>query len=493
MQAVLSSFLSFLSFLVLTSTILTSCSSKKEQQEKQILFGSKDYIESYVTQLPSRWFEAPKRFQLINDDNKLAPHKFWDVKPEINLLKNTLNFVVTTPEGSPISYRLDIASGQLYTHQKYCKQRDVWRNFPDAINRPPFTVGVVPRVLDQIAKPQKIIVFGDATYYQKNYLTNYFDARIIGGYIEQECPVGLCTLNKQWRSKMVLVGVQPRNKRFKDVKNLEDLQKIIDWKEVEAFIENGNGRNIVAQKTFPAFRVGSLIDPSQTMSFLKKNSKVFKSKDLLSLKRTCYKLYDFFWANLKGNKKQLSKDKKLKISVNKSLKKSPKKSLEFHHKLTALYKKYGQQFQTCTKYIYATNIQENPKRHWTFAYLGSFAKLYDLGYYYDCKARSWHLNSFVDGKYVVAIEEQLHKCTDRDIDFAFKYAIQILANLKRKAMVSYRYVDYDRGPYGTHNKLYSWVEVPSKKIRCDDNKEQEKLLDFITFPQDIRWQKIKSL
>ena len=492
-----------LSFFILLFTVLSGCSSKKEQKERQTLFGSKEYIESYVAEIPARWFSAPKRFQLIKDDSKLANHRFWDVKPEINVSRKTLNFVVETPEGSSLRYQTDVASGQLYTDQKYCGQRDVWKRYPKEIDRPPFTIGVVPRVLDQMAQPQKIIIFGDKNYYQENFVSNYFDARIVGGLIEQECPLGLCVKDDQWYSRLVLVGVQPNNSRFNDVENLEDLKLVVDWDYVKAFIENGSGRNIIAQKTFPGFRLGSLVDASQAMHFLSMNSKIFNSNELRKLKTSCYKIYDYFWEKLQNvatnsdNKKlvsqpeqALSSNRRVSVKPQRKIKKEIKQQ---HQKFTDLYKKLGQQFQTCSKYIYASNIQDDPQRHWVFAYLGSFAKLYELGYYYDCRTRSWQLNSILfNNQLAVPMQEQFNNCTEKDVDFAFKYAIQVLSNLKRENRVSYRYIDYDRGSYGSHNKLYSWVKLTNKDFLCSDTKDQAEKLIFTTFPSDIRWKNVKN-
>lgn len=495
-----------LSFFILLSTIVSGCSSKQETLKKEMLFGSKDYIESYVSRVPSKWFEGPQRFQLMNDDNKLAAHRFWDVKPEINPLKKTLNFVVTTPEGSPSEYNLDITSGQLYFSRNYCAQQDIWRNYPEEIKRPPFTVGIIPRVLDQTARPQKIIVFGEGEYYSKHFKSNYFDARIIGGYVEQECPVGLCKKNNEWKSRLVLVGVQRNNKKYEGVVNIEDLQKVVNWDYVKAFIHNGNGINLVATTEYPAFRLGSLIGASQALHFLEKNSKVFTSKELLKLKRSCYRLYDYIWAKLKKDQKQEIKTKdsanssaelktNRRVYRKKEKKKTAPKIKQFHEKFVDIYKNYGPQFQTCSKYVYPTNIQYESKRHWTFAYLMSFIKLYELGYYYHCGGKSWQLNAVLaNNKLAVPIEEQLVNCSEHDIDFAFKYAVQMLSNLNLKNRKSFRYVDYDRGTFGTHNKLYSWVKSQDRVLSCKnkDNLSKEKVT-FLTFPKDIRWRDIKNL
>jgi hypothetical protein len=486
-----------LSFLIVLLLPLASCSSKKGSDDsKDILYGTKDYIESFVSQIKPKWFITPERFQLKNDDGSVAVHRFWDVKPEISTEKKTLNFVVTTPQGSEYGYNLDIVSGQLYLEKKYCAQRDVWKDYPEDIKFPPFTIGIVPRVMDQLATPQKIIVFGNGDYYRKHYKSNYFDARIVGGFIEQTCPIGTCVEPNSWYSRLILVGVQRKHPRYKDVKNLQDLKKLEDWKEIEAFVENGKGHNQIAGKFYPAFRMGALVDASQAMYFLEKNTKIFTVKDLKQLKISCYKLYDHIWRDLKYVNKieQPAKSKKEIVKKARVMQKDRAKIVKkvelFHKRYIRLFKRFNREFKTCSKYVYSTNINYDKDRHWFFAYINAFFKLHDLGYYYDCSRNIWDSNPLVaKGKRLVSLKQQMRSCSARDIDMAFEVTIQFLKTLKKKDRNSFRYIDYDRGAIGTHSKIYSWVKTSGKMLSCSERDDKEFAKNLIVFPSDVHWKK----
>jgi hypothetical protein len=252
--------------------IIVSCASKEEsapsalelknksdkensQRESQV---DKNYKKSFVTMVKPFWFKTLKKFQLQSKSGDPQTHMFYDVLPRFEKNKNTLNFIVTTPEGSEYGNDIDLASGQLYVNHKYCPTKDSYNKTSKKIDKPPFTIGVIPRIMDQLNTPQKIIVFGDKEYYQEFYKTNYFEARIIGAYIEQVCPVGSCLVAEDWLSRLVLIGVKPDSEKYSEVKNVNQIVKKVDWRQVEAFIENGQGTNLLAKNTFPGYRMGSI-------------------------------------------------------------------------------------------------------------------------------------------------------------------------------------------------------------------------------------------
>ena len=228
----------FALFLMLLSM---GCSQIKDQftTDSDPVFGSKEYAVSLVAGINARWFKQPKKFSLEGDNGEVPKHFFFDVNPDISMEKKTLNFVVSTPQGSPYAYEIDLVSGQHFMNHEYCETSDAWDIFQAKVEKPPYTIAIVPRVFDQLGEPQKIIVFGSEKYYQENFKTNFFDGRIIGGFIEQVCQKGACLEQNQWNSRLVLIAVEPNNDKFSKVNNIDELKTIVDWPEVKAFAENG--------------------------------------------------------------------------------------------------------------------------------------------------------------------------------------------------------------------------------------------------------------
>lgn len=466
---------------------------KQDDSSVDNLSGTKEYVESLVTGVTPRWHSLAPDWAKLNDaELKSPPHLFWDVGPDVNKKNNTLNFVVEVPEGSPVKYSLDLTSGMHVTEGPYCSQPDSWKKYDFDIERPPFTIGIVPRVLDQLMLPQKIIVFGNGAYYREHFKTNFFDARVVGAYVEQVCPDNTCQHEDSWKSRLVLIGVQNRHPKFENVKRPEDLKKIVDWTKVEAFVENGQGKNKILKKYFPAFRMGALVDASQALHFLGQNSHVFTIDSMKDMKVNCYKLYDHIYQTL-GHKSALEKPAetieqiKLKSRVIKEqrLKKLGTEEL-FFSKFIKTFKKFHKQLKTCSNYVYVSNLQHDRDRHWFMTYIMAFTKMHDLGYVYDCSRKSWFPNPLIaPGKRAEPVEKQMGYCTASSIDRAFDTAVHGLNRQWGSNKTSYRYVTYDQGPLGTHNKIYSWVATDGKVFECKEYSDYRSQIK--TFPSDIRW------
>lgn len=482
--------------------IVMSCGQIKEIKEEVVgeeenVFGSKDYAESFVADFSARWFKQPQRFSLQSDDALNLKHFFFDVNPDINMDKKTLKFVISTPENSPYNYQIDLFSGQHYMNHKYCPMRDAWDLFKEDIERPPFSIGIVPRVFDQLGGPQKVLVVGDEKYFQEYFRTNYFDGRVLGGYIEQVCSKGACLERKQWDSRLVLVAVQNKNKEFRDIKNLAELKEKIKWKKFRAFVENGFGQNKIAQKYYPAVKMGPLIDASTAMSFMRQNSIFFTVKKLTKMRNSCYKLYDFLWKYL-GRETKLEKMAK-KAKTKRQLAKIEKKIRDdsdsiFLKRFIKAFRKYQDEFKTCTKYIYYGNYQNDKDHFWFMTHLKMVSLAHEAGYTYSCKRGVWVRNPIgTDGKRIITVKREFKGCSSRELDNAFVQVPNLFKNLKRNNAQSYRFVDYDRGAYGLHTKLYSWVPVSGKRYQCSKNKEY--YVEQNVYPSDIRWKKrhIKKL
>jgi len=479
-------------------------SSRSKNSRSKVQKGnSKDrnYKKSFVTMMNPYWFKTLEKFKLKSETGDIQTHMFYDVLPRFEKNKNTLNFVVTTPEGSEYGNDLDLASGQLFVNRKFCPHPDAYEKTPKDVYKPPFTMGIVPRVFDQLNEPQKIIVFGDKDYYQEFYRTNFFEARIIGAYIEQICPSGTCLEADDWLSRLVLVGVKPDSDKFADITNVDQMFTEVDWQKVIAFIENGNGSNLLADNTFPAYRMGALIDASQALYFLGENSVVLGNDQLKTIRKSCYKLYEYLYRYLNLDKENFKEDKnvitknKIYVGDEKRTKndvnafKTVEKTLEFHQRFVRTFIRYNEQYKTCIDYIYPTNINHDASRHWFFAYYSAFHRLHDLGYYFDCGRQNWVSNPFVaKNKRSVSVEDQFRGCSAGTIDKGFQNSVLFLDNLKNKRRETYRYIDYDNYPFGTHEKIYNWVKFDNKFLKCNEDSSKLFFRDRLkSFPKDIKW------
>lgn len=482
--------------LILLSFIISCIScSKNSSSKKDNIFGNKEYADAFVSQIKPKWFTSIQRFSLIDRNKNALAHRFFDVAPFKNLRLKTLNSVIVTPEGSDYLYDLDVSSGQIFTAKKFCPQRDEYKKYEKELHKPNFSIGIVPRVLDQLNLPQKIIVFGAKDYLKEYHLTHYFDVRVVGGYIEKICPYGGCVRTDEWLSRLVLIAVQSGNQMLRKVKNLKDVQENFDWDYAKAFIENGEGKNKLIDNYFPRKKVGALVSGKDALNYIVKNSTIFNKEKINSLRLSCYKLYDHMWKDLNfvnaSSKKAVTKEEIRQKAIEiKQGKMRGKKDISFSTRFARNMKKFGEQFKTCTKYVYPSNINDDPKRHWFFAYVAAFYKLHDLGYAYDCSSKNWNLNPLVsNGRRMRSLRAQFSNCSAGDLNRAFEFSPSVFKNIAKKNRKSYRYIDYDKGITGTHMKVYNWVSVDPGVLTCPSKADRKFNSEKKIFPKDIKWQK----
>lgn len=472
--------------------LAVSCASKKPVASDSLFGKESQYVESIVSGVNARWHTiSPDYANLTKGDGEPAPHFFFDINPQLNDNTKSVNFVVETPAYSDFRYRIDLLSGLHHTVAPYCSQTDIAGKHQFTIEKPPFTIGIVPRILDQLMLPQKIIVFGNETFYQANFRQNYFDARIVGGYIEQICEESFCETPEEWKSRLVLIGVQKRNPKFDDVKDPADLKKLVNWKKVEAFVENGQGKNRIGKKYFKGYQMGALIDSSQAINFIKKQSFIFTIEKMKETMMGCYQLYSHLWKvlgenNILDRPAESMEEISFKSRVVKEERINKTKLKPFYKRFIATYKKFHKEIKTCSEYVYPANIENNADRHWLMTYLVAFAKMGEVGYYYDCSRKIWMSNpKLPNGNRTVPISKQLRYCSASSIDNAFSSAVNYLSRLSKANRISYRYIDYDSGPHGTHNKIYSWVPTDGKVFECKEYDEFHATIKG--FPSDVKW------
>lgn len=485
---------------------LEGCSSKPEKKrslEQKLTDFSVGMFPNYKNQ----WFDAEGIYKVFDRKGATQKHMFFDPQPELDTVTKEINFIITTPVDSAVHYNLDIVSGLTYKGHRYCSQTDVWQVYDKPIDFPPYTQGIIPRVLDKLGKPQTILVFGEEGFYAGRIYHNTRRVKIVGGIVEQYCEMGHCTGANSWQTRLILVAIDPNDKRLAGVETIDQLKKFYDWDYVKAFRENGIGRNIVASSSFPAYRFGAPVRPRAAVNYIKRQAKTFTSKDLYKMRNSCHSLYDFIWehigklpekGNLKLSRRAIFKMRKKIETLKKDFKKkkrkySKHKKYDFVNNFKAILESFGDHYQTCTDYVKPSNVNLGFRRHWFFTYFTAVMKLYQMGHYYNCKNMAWYYNPIDHkGVYLNDPAEKIVNCTNRQLNKGFSYAIPYLSTLKRSGSDYYRYLDYDNGAGGTHNKIYSWVRVQPQRLKCDKslleiykNKKMEKG-EFI-FPSDIKW------
>ena len=475
--------------------VLTSCSKVPIVKDIGIpdIFSEDGNPDEIVGKAVPKWFQGKDEFSLKQTFEDETVHMFYDMTPDIDMNNFSLNFIATTPAGSEFEYELDILSGQHYVNKTYCAQEDIWESYRELTYKPPYTLGVIPRLLDELGGPQKIMVFGDDSHIRENFKTNIFDAKIIGGFIEKTCLKGGCFRLEEWKKRVVLIGVQKDYKKYNSIDNLELLKKSIDWPKVKAFVENGQGINKIASTYYPAFRYGAEINKAQALKYIDKNSIYLKNKNLLGIRKSCHKLYNKVWNEVGKDSKFETEIKKIKSLEERRtyLKKNKinKRSL-FHHRFKNAFIKYGKSYKTCFRYIYPSNINHDSTRHWFFSYYSAVHLLHELGYSFDCSRGIWAKNPLLSsGKRQTRLKDEFKGCSAKKVDRAFEQSISFLNLLRKKKLYSYRYVDYDKGSFGTHRKIYSWLKVDNKHFQCKKRIRPDISKRFRAFPEDVNWRR----
>ncbi len=482
-------------FVILVSSLLGGCAFFKKENS-QVVFGNKEYADAFVSSIEPKWFKGAERFAIIDQQKKPVVHRFFDVNPFKNIESGKVNVVITTPADSEFLNQIDLTSGQIFIDEKFCSQKDEFAQLDgDVENNKFFSLGVLPRVLDQLNDPQKVVVFGGEEYIKKHYKSHSFDVRVIGGFVEQVCPFGGCFKADQWLSRIVLVAIQNGDEKLKDVVDIVDLQNKVDWNYFRAFIQNGQGKNKISGKYFARNRMGAIVSAKQALSYINKNSTIFSIDKLKQMRLSCYKLYDYLWKDLSYEStssmeaKNLAQVREKAILLNQKRKEGMKDD-PFWRRFAKNNKKFGKQYNTCVQYVNPTNINDDPKRHWFFSYLTAFHSLQNLGYAFNCNRKVWEVNPVViEGKRVKSLQEQFRNCSDKDLDRAFEYAPSMFDTLRKGNRVSYRYIDYDSGSKGTHHKIYNWVKLSPGSMSCREESERNFSLERSIFPKDVVWEK----
>ena len=185
------------------------------------------YEHPYRVMAKPFWFDVPERFKPESSVDIGWGHPFFDLVPFTSVKDRQINFYLVTPIDSDHKYQLDLNSGRRYRTLNYCPAKDVWGAYENDLKTPPYSVGIVPRVLDQRGNPQKILIFGDLEYVatERRELPYSQRARIIGGITRQYCQSYPCRKNKKWVNNTLLIGVSMYDPFFEKVDFLSELKK----------------------------------------------------------------------------------------------------------------------------------------------------------------------------------------------------------------------------------------------------------------------------
>lgn len=428
--------------------------------------------------ITASWLKIPLRFALRDKDDNFLTHPFFDVTPSYSKDKRTIHFFVTTPEDSPYKYNFDLYSGRLYGEREFCGADDVWDSYTGELQRPNFTQGIVPRTYDQNGDPQRIVIFGmpkgmDRTKFHPQY---FEVGKIVGSLILESCDSYPCDLKSKWKATQILLAVNANEPSFSKVNLLSELRGQTDWTYARAMLTNQDGVHQVGKKYYPAFRISKELSLDETLRYFETNSRAEKVDELARWREGCFKLYDDFWEKSEKIRKE----------------KLGKQDL-FWHLFKDFYSKNSDQFYACSKLVRPANINDDPRRLWFFSYIQAFTNLEKNQFYYTCSDKSWSYNPKVDDhNYYNNQNKELERCRARDFEKSFDQAINGLSLMKGQTSKEFRFVEYDSGRGGTHQKIYAWIGTQGKSHMCKNKKglfkKPQQETQFDVFPQDVVWE-----
>tara|TARA_R110000868_G_scaffold204946_3_gene453205 strand:- start:69626 stop:71209 length:1584 start_codon:yes stop_codon:yes gene_type:complete len=457
-------------------------------------------------------------------DGTLETHLFFDPAPFGHPDDRSVNVVVITPAESVHGYELDTKSGALYWSRYHCKHKDIWGKYGDTLSTPPFSITIVPRMLDALGDPQEAFVFGDAKYWQERTSKSLAHrVRIVGGVIRQVCRDYPCVTRERWLSNMQLIAVNPSDPKFAKVQDLNQLKELVDWNESIAWMQNGFGVTLAGTRPEPVYRVTGEVDAAKALAYFLKKNRQINFEEQKSIVKSCNILYEDLWQGAKRVRSAMEKKQKEvgegkdgtkaliveysdleRLNLNREQRqidmtnrkldlKKEKDEYDFSKLFANFHKNYGKRYKTCSRFVRPASLVQNPERFWFFSHVDLFMGLEDLGWSYRCSRKAWLENPRrADGKRT--FENNFEKyCTTDELDGAFDMAVTVMSGERNAKRPHMRFISYDSGANGSHQKIYGWVNVDGKELVCSD-KDEVKLLEqmkMTMFPSDISWKSFK--
>ncbi|MBY0515733.1 MAG: hypothetical protein K2P81_02415 [Bacteriovoracaceae bacterium] len=445
--------------------------------------------EAFLSRVEPVWFEMNQGIKLASWQGEVQPHLFFDPLPDLNPALSHVQFLPLSIAGSEFSYELDVVSGQRYFSSFYCEQNDVWKEKRKIPERPLYTLGVIPRHFDQLNQPQRIIVFGGQGRFKIEEPVTY-RVRIIGALVEQLCLVGKCSGPKEWVGRMILVGVDEKERKFSGAKKIEDLKNLVDMEQVKGQLENLYGRNRQADVDYPAVKIGNLIPASEAVDFMLKRSIVLVTKELVTLQKSCSIIYQKLWKDV-GEKNFLDQPAQTKEEIRKhadlvkKLKLSDKPTY-FPQRLAHFLKKYGDDLATCGRLVYPGDPNGQMEKFKFVSWVNMFVQLHKAGWEYDCRMQAWQPSNL--GKEAMDnMKKYGINCTERSYDAAMKYLPAFLKTLRAAVGQRWRFVGWDEHTYGTHSKLQTWINTPDRVFACEKDMNEKIREGWKENPEGMEW------
>ena len=93
------------------------------------------------------------------------------------------------------------------------------------------------------------------------------------------------------------------------VKTFRKFKTIVDWKYAKSFIENSQGRSTSfydeeeEKGDQPSYRIVGSFDKEDATNYVLKSGHLFKEKEILTMIKSCDKLYSYLWKASKIFKK----------------------------------------------------------------------------------------------------------------------------------------------------------------------------------------------
>ena len=433
------------------------------------------------------WGKLPLRFSHRDDKDQFVTHPFFDVDPNIKNMAPVeannfnINYFVATPKDSPHLYDLDLYSGKLYRERTFCSQDDIWDSYRADLMRPNFTMGFVPRVYNESKLPMRIVIVSDKKFIEPfKEEPVYFDgARVIGSVILDYCENFPCDLKEKWKSSQILFGVSSRDPDMRSLNSFTELKKKIDWSYAKGMLTNMHGYHKLGGKVFPAYRISKELNLKDTYAYFIKNAEVLTNEKMTALNewRTgCMKMYDTVW------------DESEKIRAQKN-----GQADSFLKFFKEFYSKHSDKFYECQKLVRPASIIENHKRLWFFAYLQAFTHLEKNGFYYSCVDNAWAYNPKTEeGKFFVNQNKELERCRAKNFEKTFDQAINGMSLMKNQTNREYRFVEYDNGRGGSHQKIFGWISDKVQNYACKYEDKTPNQIPFDVFPHDVVWENFQQ-
>lgn len=436
-----------------------------------------------VTSTPV-WFNGPAQYQWMTPKGDIQLHPFYDMVPFSSAIDQSINFYPLFASNSSFFRDFDLVTGNTFNRFNFCPRADIWKKSDKLIKLPNFTYGIVPRLIDQLGGVQNILVFGNDSLYQSEVSSKIqlsHRVRVVGGTLHQYCEEYPCSTEEEWRSRLVLIAVDTTDPKFSKVRDWVGLKELVDWDYARVFLENLYGGTLTADLIKPAFRVTGEIDGKASLDAAIKKGHLFRFEELTMLRKSCHKLYDYVWENVE----QLR---------NKEFKKPNFKN--FADFFTNFYKRYGSEYRTCVSKVHNSTLNSSLKRFWFFVYFDGFFQQERMGYFFRCSEGVWTRNPLdpQTGKVVYDTTKLYSRCSTRQLDGAFESIPMSILGNANAGNPFLRFIEYDEGKVGTHDRLFTWTSFSGKKYLCQDKLRPDfmDVKDYDYFPKDIYWERFNT-